>query len=207
MNIVVIDPGYDSYVHEKQLFEQEGFGFQVFQGHRHDLEGKLAFAKDAIGILLRWTQVDEAFFSRLPNLKVIVRYGVGYDNIDLSAAERNGVRVANVQSYANNSVSDHALALLFSCARLLHLGQSSVIKNFGAPPSEDILELAGKTLGIIGLGGIGGTLCRKTQHLFERILAADPCDLGPRKVSASPGKSRNALSKADSIRKRPCSQR
>lgn len=174
MEIAVIDPGYDSYEYERRLFEENNFGFEVFSGERHDRESKVAFAANAVGILLRWTQVDEAFLLRLPNLKAIVRYGVGYDNIDISAAERHGVRVANVQSYANHAVSDHALALLLSCSRLLPLGQGSLRGNFGKPPFTDIVELANKTLGIIGLGRIGGTLCRKAQPLFGRILAVDP---------------------------------
>jgi len=174
MEIVVLDPGYDSYEFEKRLFEENGFEFKIFMGGHHDREGKIAFATNAVGILLRWTQVDESFLLQLPKLKAIVRYGVGYDNIDVSAAEQKGVRVANVQSYANQAVSDHALALLFSCSRLLPLGQRSLSSNFGKPPVTDVIELADKTLGIIGLGRIGGTLCRKARSLFERILAVDP---------------------------------
>jgi D-3-phosphoglycerate dehydrogenase len=174
MEIAVIDPGYDSYEYEKRLFEKNGFEFNIFQGQIHDRESKIAFARNAVGILLRWTEVDESFLSRMPNLKAIVRYGVGYDNINVSAAEHYGVRVANVQSYANNAVSDHALALLLSCSRLLPLGQRSLRSNFGKPPATDVVELADKTLGIIGLGRIGGTLCRKARPLFERILAVDP---------------------------------
>jgi len=174
IDIAVIDQGYDSYEYEKQFFKENGYGFDVYSGEHHDVESKIAFAENAVGILVRWTQVDEMFLKRLPKLKAIVRYGVGYDNIDIAAAQRRGVRVANVQSYANNAVSDHALALLLGCSRLLPLGQRSLKADFGKPPSKDIVELAEKTLGIIGLGRIGGTLCRKAHPLFGRILAVDP---------------------------------
>lgn len=201
MKVVVIDAGYDSYMHEKQRFEEDGFEFEVFQGDRHDLEGKVAFAEGALGILLRWTQVDDAFLSRLPDLKAIVRYGVGHDNIDVAAAGRHGVRVANVQSYANHAVSDHALALLLGCARLLPLGQSSLREHFGEPPADDVAEMADKTLGIIGLGRIGGTLCRKAQPLFGRILAADPYIPTERfdQLEALPCDLRTLLYEADAI--------
>jgi len=174
MEIAVIDPGYDSYDYERQLFEDHDYAFKVFSGHHHDPEGKIAFAENATGILLRWTDVNDQFLSRLPNLKAIVRYGVGYDNINIDDANRHGVRVANVQGYANHAVSDHALALILSCARLLPLGQRTLKDNFGKPPATDIVELSNKTLGIVGLGRIGGTFCQKVQPLFERILAADP---------------------------------
>ena len=174
MEIVVIDPGYDSYAYEQRLFEENGFVFEVFMGHHHDRESKIAFAANAVGVFVRWTDVDDSFLSQLPKLKAIVRYGVGYDNIDLIATSRHGVRVANVQSYANNAVSDHALALLLGCSRLLSLGQRSLRNNFGKPPAQDVMELTDKTLGIVGLGRIGGTFCRKAKPIFQRILAVDP---------------------------------
>lgn len=174
MDIVVIDPGYDSYEYEKRLFEGNGFEFKVFDGGHHDREGKIAFAAKAVGALLRWTQVDDSFLRKLPGLKAIVRYGVGYENIDLEATRLHGVRVANVQSYANHAVSDHALALLFSCSRRLSFGQHTLKNNFGKPPAMDVMEFSNKTVGIVGLGRIGGTFCRKVQPLFERVLAVDP---------------------------------
>jgi len=172
--IAVIDAGYSSYDFEKDVFEKQGYRFDVFSGENQDVEGKLQFAKGAVGLLLRWTPVNDAFLARLPHLKAIVRYGVGYDNVDLMAADRRQIRVANVQSYANQAVSDHALALIFGCARGLPLGQQSVQQRFGKPPKADVFELADRTLGIIGLGRIGGTLCHKAQSLFKTVLAVDP---------------------------------
>jgi D-3-phosphoglycerate dehydrogenase len=124
--------------------------------------------------LLRWTQVDDEFLRQNPELKAMVRYGVGYENIDLEATKLHGVRVANVQSYANHAVSDHALALLFSCSRRLSFGQHILKDNFGKPPATDVMEFSNKTVGIVGLGRIGGTFCRKVQPLFNRVLAVDP---------------------------------
>jgi D-3-phosphoglycerate dehydrogenase / 2-oxoglutarate reductase len=173
-HIVVIDSGYDSYDYERELFQRNGFTFDVFAGERHDQDGKIRFAQEAVGILLRWTTVDDAFCAALPHLKALVRYGVGYDNVDLSAAGRYQVRVANVQGYANHSVSDHALALLLACSRALPLGQKMLQRQFAAPPAPDVIDLHDKTLGIIGLGRIGSTFCRKARGLFNRVLATDP---------------------------------
>jgi len=172
--IVVIDSGYDSYAYERDLFERHGFTFEVFAGGHHDRAGKIKFAGDAVGMFLRWTTVDDAFCAALPHLKAIVRYGVGYDNVDLAATRRYGLRVANVQGYANHSVSDHALALLLACSRALPLGQKTLQLQFTAPPTPEVMDLHDKTLGIIGLGRIGSTFCRKARFLFNRILAVDP---------------------------------
>lgn len=172
--IAVIDAGYSSYDSERDLFEKHGYRFNVFSGERHDVEGKIRFAEGAAGILLRWTPIDETFLTGLPDLKAMVRYGVGYDNIDLGATSRRGIRVANVQSYANHAVSDHALALIYACARALPMGQQTLQEQFGEPPVQDVFELSDCTLGIIGLGRIGGTLCKKARSLFKTVLAADP---------------------------------
>lgn len=172
--IVVIDTGYKHYDYERQLFESNGFSFDVFPGERDDLGAKKDFAQDAVGLLLRWTRVSDEFLTAFPKLQTIVRYGVGYDNIDLAATESRKIRVANVQSYANHAVSDHAMALILACSRGLFLRQGTLKEGFSKPPAPDVYELADKTLGIIGLGRIGGTLCGKVQLLFGRILAVDP---------------------------------
>lgn len=172
--IAFLDSGYASFEYEQRLFESNGYRFRVFPGDKGDLEGKLAFAAQAVGLLIRWTGVDDAMLARLPLLKAIVRCGTGYDNIDLQAAKRAGVRVANVQGYARHSVSNHALALMFACARGLPSGQRGIRTKFGAAPFNRIFDFHTKTLGIVGLGHIGGALCAKTTPLFKSVLATDP---------------------------------
>ncbi len=173
-SIVVIDQGYDSYAYEEELFRKHGYEFRVFTGERHDRRAKQDFSRDAVGIFVRWTVIDADFLQTLPHLKAIVRYGTGYDNIDLQEAKRRQIRVANVQGYASHSVSDHALMLLLACARGLLPAQQGFYPNFTQPPFADILELREMTLGIVGLGRIGGALCRKAQSLFKKIIANDP---------------------------------
>lgn len=172
--IKVLDTGYDSFAYEQQLFESNGHCFEIFSGEKGDVDGKIAFASDADGILIRWTEIDAHFLSTLKKLKAIVRYGVGYENIDLIAINKTNVKVANVQGYGNHAVSDHALALMYACNRMLLKGQKGVKTKFGDPPGKRILEFHECTLGIIGLGRIGGTLCQKAVHLFQKVIASDP---------------------------------
>lgn len=188
--VAVLDTGYDNYSFEKQLLRQHGYNLEIFEGDKHDLHDKLAFSKDALGIFVRWTKVDDAFLRQCPKLKVIIRYGAGYENVDLDAATRANVTVANVGGYGNHSVSDHALSLTYACARGLFHGVSTLKSNFGKPPFERMFELHRKTLGIIGVGRIGGTLATKAVHLFNHVLAYDPykpdsrfTDLGVQKTS------------------------
>ncbi|MBN1418688.1 MAG: C-terminal binding protein [Planctomycetes bacterium] len=174
--IAAIDAGYDSYAQEEEIFAAAGARLEVFPGGRHDRRGKMAFAAGACGLLVRWTVVDEEFLRALPGLRAIVRYGVGHENIDLDAAARLGIRVSNVQGYANHSVSDHALGLMLACARGFRAGTEirQLRGHYGNAPSAFVPELRETTLGIVGLGRIGGTLCVKARGLFRRILACDP---------------------------------
>lgn len=199
--IAVIDEGYDSYAYEERLFEKHGYEFRIFSGERYNRNAKLQFAHEAEGILVRWTIIDGEFLSALPRLRAIVRYGTGYDNIDVRAVKQRKIRFANVQGYASHSVSDHALMLLLSCSRGLLPAQRSFFTGFGQPPFVDILELREMTLGIIGIGRIGSTLCRKARGIFKRILANDPYVPTQRfeELQAEPSNLSRLLQESDAI--------
>ena len=171
--VIVLDTGYDSYEYERQALEKAGYDLVLYDGPTHDRNAKIAFCRAARAIFIRATVIDEEFLEANPDLCFIVRYGVGYDNVDLEAAKRYGIRVANVQAYANHSVSEHALALMFACSRALGCA-NEINTPFGCPPRQHMFEFNDKTLGIIGLGRIGGTLALKGRTLFQRILAYDP---------------------------------
>ena len=174
MEIVIIDSGYKSYDFEKELFQKHGFQLKIYPLYKGDRNQKMQFAQNAVGLLVRHTEVNDEFLSKCKNLKAIVRYGVGFDNIDVNACSRFGVKVANVQGYANHSVSDHALAMLLACSRGMWNTTNQLLNKFAAPPVDDVFELHDKTLGIIGLGRIGSELAKKTKPLFKEIIATDP---------------------------------
>jgi D-3-phosphoglycerate dehydrogenase len=174
MEVVIIDSGYKSYAFEKELFESNGFQLKIYPSYKGDPSDKKDFAKNADGILVRHTTIDEIFLSGMKNLKAVVRYGVGYDNIDVAACNKYGVKVANVQGYANHSVSDHAIALMLACTRAMWNPKVQLLQAFASPPVADIFELHDKVLGIIGLGRIGSVFCKKASPFFEKVLANDP---------------------------------
>ena len=188
--IKLLDTGFDSFAYEETLFNSHGYEFAIWPGDKGDVEGKIKFASDAVGILIRWTLINEEFLSKMNGLKAIARYGVGYENIDLDAINRYEVKAANVQGYGNQSVSDHALALMYACNRMLLRGHNEIRETFSNPPDKRVLDFHECTLGVIGLGRIGGTLCKKASHLFKEVIACDPYirdsrfeQLGARKVS------------------------
>ena len=174
MEIVILDSGYKSYTFEINLFESNGYTVKIHPLYKGEKQEKMEFANNANGILVRHTQIDDEFLSSCKNLKAVVRYGVGYDNIDVEACSRHKVKAANVQGYAKHAVSDHALGLILACSRGMWNTRKQLKDGFAAPPVEDIFELHDKTLGIIGLGRIGSELSKKAAPLFNEIIASDP---------------------------------
>jgi D-3-phosphoglycerate dehydrogenase / 2-oxoglutarate reductase len=172
--IAIIDLGYDNYKYEKELFSQNGYDLELYAGNPADRFEKARFVSDATGMLVRGTVIDAEFYNLTPKLKAIVRYGVGYDNVDIQEATRRKIKVANVQGYANHSVSDHAIALIYACSRSLAMGAQQIRQIFSKPPINEIFELHDKTVGIIGLGRIGECFALKVRYLFKDVLAYDP---------------------------------
>jgi glyoxylate reductase len=106
-------------------------------------------------------------------LKLISRWGVGYDAIDLPAATREGVVVAYTPGLLNEAVADYAMALLFAVARRVHEGHLSMRE--GRWTSAWGHDIGGKTLGIIGCGRIGQAVAKRARGFNMRLLGCDIC--------------------------------
>lgn len=104
-------------------------------------------------------------------LKVLSKYGVGLDRIDLKAAKEFGITVTNVPGINQVSVSEHVLALLFTFSKNIHLQHNSV--QTGSWKRGIGSEIQGKTLGIIGLGAVGKELGKKASALGMKVIAFD----------------------------------
>lgn len=142
--------------------------------NRAELE-KLVGAIPAL-IVRNRTPVDAALIDMAPKLKVVARLGVGLDNIDVAHCERKGVEVASARGANATSVSEYAIAMAMTLLRgPAYVNTPRLVA--GEWPREAFgrgLELAGKTLGIIGLGSIGSTTARKARALDMRVVAFDP---------------------------------
>lgn len=118
-----------------------------------------------------------------PALKVVGRAGVGVDNIDLEAARDLGVTVVNAPLAATNAVAELTLGLMLSMAR--HLPQAGAAMREGRWDKKAYMgtELAGKTLGVFGMGRIGAALAQRAAALGMKILGFDPL-IGPEEIRA-----------------------
>lgn len=133
--------------------------------------------KDADAIITWAAKITRKVMEALPKCKVIVRYGVGFDTIDVDAATDNDILVVNVPDFCWEEVSNHAITLLLACAKKLALlndltkqGLWAESKRAQAPMGS----IYGQTLGIIGCGNIGRMTARKAQCFGLKILGYDP---------------------------------
>ncbi len=127
---------------------------------------------DVDGLIAGLDEINAAVFDVATRLRVVARYGVGTSNVDLAAAARHGVTVTNTPGANTEAVAEMTIALFFALARTIpHLDRAI---HAGAWPPVQGMELAGKTVGIVGLGRIGHAVARRAIALGCRVVAHDP---------------------------------
>ncbi|HCQ3126481.1 TPA: C-terminal binding protein, partial [Escherichia coli] len=140
------------------------------------LEEKLRQVSNADAIMVREATVSRPMIEAMQQCRVIVRYGVGVDNIDSQAAKEKGIYVANVPDYGSEDVAEHALALLLAATRRIATRNRDVRDGqWGIGQREPMFRLAGKILGVVGFGRISRCFVQKASGIgFKRILVVDP---------------------------------
>lgn len=132
--------------------------------------------KDADGILVNMFPMNAGVIASLSRCKVLSRYGVGFDNVDVEAATKKGIWVTRVPDYSLEDVSDQALAMLLACVRKIAYKDRKVREGkWNLHKDQPAYRIAGKTLGLVGYGAIARTLHRKVGGLnLARVLVYDP---------------------------------
>ena len=135
----------------------------------------LAVISDYDALVVRsQTQASAEIIEAGKNLQVIARAGVGTDNVDIEAATRRGIVVVNAPTGNTISAAEHTIALMLALAR--HIPQANALLRSGVWRREDFMgtEVRNKTLGIIGLGGVGSEVARRARGLEMKLIAYDP---------------------------------
>ncbi len=172
--VIVTDDRYGAYREEQEVLGAIDAELEV--KNLASEEEAIAVLSKADGILVNLFPLTAGIISGLERCRVISRYGVGYDNVDVNAATKKGIWVARVPDYSLEEVSDQALALLLGCARMV-VYKDRKIREGGWNLQKDakIFRMAGKTLGLLGYGAIARCFHRKVCGLgFARILVHDP---------------------------------
>ena len=171
--IVITDCDHPSVEIEREVLSEIDPEFILAQCNTED--EVIEVAKDADGIINQYAPITRRVIESLKRCKVIVRYGVGVDNIDVEAATEHKIIVANVPDYCIDEVSTHALALILACARgITLLDRKRRAKRWDFTLAKPLFRTQGKTLGLFGLGRIGRMVAQKASGFDFRIIAYDP---------------------------------
>jgi len=178
-----------------ELLKKKGYTLNIFKPERPiKPEELIRGAKDADAVITLLTdKIDDFIMSKLPKLKIISNFAVGYNNIDIAAAEKRNIMVTNTPGVLTEATADTAFALLISCGR--RIVESDKFMREGKFIGWDPMlllgtELHGKTVGIIGAGRIGTAFAKrcsgfdmKIQYFSRRHNPALESKLNAKKVT------------------------
>jgi D-3-phosphoglycerate dehydrogenase len=156
-------------------------------------EDILAIAREADGLLVCYAKVTADMIAQLKRCKIIARFGIGVDSVDIDAATRAGIIVTNVPEYCEDEVSDHAMALLLSLIRKIPFANKQThAGTWSMPAVVPIHRLRGSVLGLAGFGKIPRLVAAKAQAFGLQVQTYDPyvsaeatAKLGVKSVSLS----------------------
>lgn len=198
--VVVSDKRHADYSIEEKILKECGADLVVLNCTTE--KEMIENCSDADGVLLDMAPMTRDVVKAMSKCKVVSRYGVGFDNVDVQACTEKGICVANVPDYCCDDVSEMALALLFACQRQVCLRDRKIREGLWNLQFQNTFRIKGKVLSLIGFGRISRALAQKVSGFeFKEILVFDPyideeviSRAGGRKVSFE-----EALSQGDYI--------
>jgi D-3-phosphoglycerate dehydrogenase len=149
-------------------------GAEVIDANRLGREEVISLAAKADALMTDYFAVDARVIEALRQCRVICRYGIGLDQVDIPAATEAGIRVTRVPEYCIGELVDHTIALLLAVTRRIVRYDAAVRAGSWKWLSPGVRRLAGQTLGIIGLGHVGSGVAARAKPLGLRLLAYDP---------------------------------
>lgn len=173
MKFLITDYDFPDVDLEQQMFRGEGMEVAVAQCRSED--EVIAAAAGCQGLLTQYAPINANVFSARPEVRIVSRFGAGFDTVDTEAARRFGVWVANSPDYGIGEVATHALGMALGLLRHLAGYDRHVREGRWHYQSTGPLPRAAElTLGILGLGRIGKRMSFIARNVFSQVLACDP---------------------------------
>ncbi len=173
MRVVFLDASTVQHANDVDLSPLEGIG--SFQSYETTTPDQLAERlRDAAIVIANKVRLNAELITAHPDLKVIAVAATGTNNVDLDAARRAGVQVCNVRGYSTESVAQHAVAAMLNLATQMHRYTAEPTQWASSPIftrlDYPVIELQGRTLGLIGVGNIGRRVGEIAQALGMRVI-------------------------------------
>lgn len=177
--ILITDCDHPSTEIERAMVEAAGFGLEVADCRTAADVIAAGTTSAAAGLIVQYAPITGEVLRALPACRVVGRYGVGLDTIDLETAASLDIRVVNVPDYCTDEVADHALGLILALTRgivPLDRGVQAGILDFRL--AGRVRRPSSQQVGVVGLGRIGSAFARRARALGYTVVGSDP--LGPR---------------------------
>jgi D-3-phosphoglycerate dehydrogenase len=179
LKVVVTDYIEPDLNWEAQEMARRGLEFLTYQLKFAPNSDVIAATRDADVVIVNMVRISSEIISRWEECKLVIRHGVGYDNVDVAALEKAGIPLCYIPDYCSEEVAEQAIALLLACGRRLDasrraLDVSSARGFWDFTEAVPIYRMAGQTLGIIGCGRIGSLVYRKLKSFGFKFLICDP---------------------------------
>jgi len=174
LKALITDMRHKSATEEKRIFDEAGIQLEI--GMCETEEELIRQGRGCAGFLVSYAPVTRAVMEALPDLQVIVKYGIGVDNIDVGGATKLGKIVAIVPEPEIEEVATHALTLLLTGFRMTDFFARTVRKRIWDinPQNYTIHRLSESKLGILGFGRIGQRVAKIAAPFFDSVLVYDP---------------------------------
>jgi len=174
MKVLVTDASFPSLEIEQRILEPAGA--EVIGGQCKSPETLIPLVADADVVITQFAPITAEVIAAMTRARVIVRYGIGVDNVDLEAARARGIPVCNVPDYCIDEVADHTLAFILATTRQVVTNTIRVRNGtWGlATPLDQMLALRHLTVGVVGFGRIGREVVARLIPFHGRVLVHDP---------------------------------
>lgn len=170
--VVVTDQVFPDVDVERELLGAAGGVLEVARGERDEV---LATARDADAVLNTFFALDASSIAGLERCKIVARYGVGVDNVDVEAAARAGIAVTNVPDYCAEEVATHTVGMVLSLVRRIPLGDATVrAGGWGVGKLGEIRRFSALTVGLLGYGRIARQVGQVVRSLGADVVVYDP---------------------------------
>lgn len=180
MKIVITDYYYANQDQENAVYSRvEGLEIvdltKVAPGGLFKPEEIIPYVADCDALVVQFAKIDASVIAAMNHCKVIARYAIGFDNIDVAAATEKGIWVANVPDYCIDEVANTAAAHLLNAMRKVSVARDRLLNNtFNMNAIQPIKRLKDATLCLLGFGNIARDLGRKMEAFFKTIVVYDP---------------------------------
>ena len=175
---LLLDSSYRDHGLERGILEEAGGTLVVCDSPVWDEEHVLdqPLLPEAEVIMVELAPITASVLDRASSCVLVARYGVGVDNVDLEAASAAGIWVANVPTYASDTVADHAMLMLLALARELRSFTNRIAADGWRTANDPFVPVAlqGRVLGLVGWGNIGKAVGRRAQAMGLQVWADDP---------------------------------